>query len=224
MKESMSPKLKLALLNLAFARSPEEQEQLVSRTKLRLADWRAVEKQNLVELNEPVKRKGTFVRLSDGGWLWAREHLTDEIGPRTRRKGKPAIVPQHTVLLENLLAQVARFLSERDVPLTEFVTASAASASSQRVVDAPRPAALTERVRKVALELGGVGQRVLLRDLRPRFADVDRAEFDRALLELQKAERAVLYRLDNTLELTPEDERAALLVAGNPRHVVYLEA
>ena len=44
------------------------------------------------------------------------------------------------------------------------------------------------------------------------------------LLEMQVAGRLVLYKLDNPTEITREDEQAALFIAGQPRHLVYLEA
>jgi len=44
------------------------------------------------------------------------------------------------------------------------------------------------------------------------------------LLAMQTAGQVVLYKLDNNAEISADDERAALYIEGQPRHVVYLEA
>jgi hypothetical protein len=40
---------------------------------------------------------------------------------------------------------------------------------------------------------------------------------------MQRSGRIVLYKLDNPAEISAEDEAAALFIAGEPRHIVYLE-
>jgi hypothetical protein len=83
---------------------------------------------------------------------------------------------------------------------------------------------LPRRLLAVSLALGGgPGHRVRLSDLRHALSDVSRGDVDRTLLDLQRQEKLVLYRIDDPTDIRPEDERAALMVAGNPRHIVYLE-
>ena len=139
--------------------------------------------------------------LTDEVWNWAQDHLIGSLGR----------VP----VLESVLERLARFLERSGESL----------ASVAQGLDGRSRRALPERIRSACLDIaGGVGKRVLLRDLRRRLGDVRREALDHALLELQERERIVLYRLDNPAELTPADEQAALLIAGNPRHVVYLES
>jgi hypothetical protein len=51
-----------------------------------------------------------------------------------------------------------------------------------------------------------------------------RAQLDAALTSMQRTGQLVLFRIENPAELTAADESAALYIAGNPRHLVYLEA
>jgi hypothetical protein len=84
---------------------------------------------------------------------------------------------------------------------------------------------LAERIRTTALEIaqGATRTRVRLRDLRARLPDVTRADLDRELLELQRRHVLVLYRIDDPTDISREDESAAMIVADNPRHILYLE-
>jgi hypothetical protein len=89
-----------------------------------------------------------------------------------------------------------------------------------------RPLAKVQRrVCDAVLGLGGgrSKQRVRLAELRLRLPEVSRPELDAVLLLLQSERQLVLYRLDNPAELRPADHEAALLVGGNPRHLVYME-
>jgi len=100
------------------------------------------------------------------------------------------------------------------------------SRAGSRVEHATPPKAPVEdQVRKVCLDLahGIPKQRVRLTDLRTRIP-VPREQLDAALTAMQRAGRLVLFKIENPAELTPADESAALYIAGNPRHLVYLEA
>lgn len=66
------------------------------------------------------------------------------------------------------------------------------------------------------------GRRVFIADVLEG-VDADKAEVGAALIELQKQGKLVLYRLDNPQEITPRIERSAIQVAGNPRHIFYVE-
>lgn len=83
---------------------------------------------------------------------------------------------------------------------------------------------LQKELRRGYLQLsnGAYVQRVLISDLRNLF-NVPRKLFDDALLDLQDRGEVVLYRNDNTSELTPENKAGAILVGGHPRHILYWE-
>src|SRR5262249_12267482 len=90
----------------------------------------------------------------------------------------------------------------------------------RRPVDVPE-----EKIHDVILRLGGgrIGQRVRIADLRDAFPGLDRTAIDAALKSMQATGQLVLMRLENPVEITPRDEAAVLMIAGNPRHIVYLQ-
>jgi hypothetical protein len=67
----------------------------------------------------------------------------------------------------------------------------------------------------------GSGRRILITDLRAALPEIDRATFDAALKALMFSGQAELMRKDNNPEVTRADERDAVMIAGNPRHLVY---
>lgn len=77
--------------------------------------------------------------------------------------------------------------------------------------------------REVIEKLGGVGKRIRIADIRKAFPDMSREQLDKMLMEMQDSGEAALYKLDNANELKPEDVKGAMDVAGNQRHVLYLD-
>jgi hypothetical protein len=75
----------------------------------------------------------------------------------------------------------------------------------------------------LALANGQIKKRVRLSELR-RTLSTNRETLDSMLVAMQTKGRLVLYRMDNSAEVTRDDEQAALFIAGEPRHLVYLEA
>lgn len=236
MKNDLTPRQRLAVFSMVFARTADEREPLVSKTLLDGKQWKGLEGMGLVELTKRPKRQGRFVTLTDAGWDWASSHLVGPLGisravaPRVAKtKKKPAPPPKPigpVPVLESVLERLALFLERSGESLASFAQGVQACppAPDSSVLEPPATRALPDRIRSACLDLaGGIGKRVLLRDLRMRLGDVRREVLDHALLELQERERIVLYRLDNPADLTPADEQAALLIAGNPRHIVYLE-
>lgn len=66
--------------------------------------------------------------------------------------------------------------------------------------------------------------RVRLAALRRELADLPRETLDAALQRMLRAGKLVLGRLDNPLEITPEDDAAKLLTGlGDPRHIMHME-
>jgi hypothetical protein len=81
-----------------------------------------------------------------------------------------------------------------------------------------------EQIRDACLELTGgkLRERIRLAELR-RKLPANRESLDRGLFAMQASGTLVLFRMDNPAEITEDDESAALFIAGNPRHLVYLE-
>ena len=69
---------------------------------------------------------------------------------------------------------------------------------------------------------GAWNERVRLSIVRHLLPGVPRQLLDAVLLKMQQASALVLFRLDNQREITDEDREAALLIAGEPRHVLRM--
>lgn len=237
-----TPQERVAILSMIFARSEDERSPILSESPLSGKQWEPLKQAGFVRLedgrNPRTGRKVKRVYLEDAAWPWAQEQMR---GPLAKSKYAAR-------LLENVLGLLADDLSRREETLASIArtdsqlevtpeTAPSAQPSGARATngartngaqkDAPaRPSLpLPERVLQACSRLGGgkLRQRILLADLRRELADVPRDELDRVLLGLQEQERLSLHRLDNAMEVTPEDDRAALSIAGNPRHFAYLE-
>ena len=192
-----------------------------------------------------TERRGraTHVLATDAAWAWANAHLGVALASSS------AASP----ILRAVLSQLGPFLTQRGFVLadlmldadlsgphaSESVPPSAAGRAHPKPPSCALPSPLQSpsgvplrplakvqrRVCDAVLGLGGgrSKQRVRLAELRVRLPEVSRPELDAVLLLLQSERQLVLYRLDNPAELRPADHEAALLVGGNPRHLVYME-
>ncbi len=70
---------------------------------------------------------------------------------------------------------------------------------------------------------GKPGKPIRLAVLRKSLPDLTHAQIDRALHDLHEAGLIALYRQDNPQAITPADERAALFVGSEPRHLLYVK-
>ena len=202
----------LAIFGLLFGRTPEEREPMKSKLKPELSaeERRQLVRAGLLELDR--RGRAEHLRATDAAWEWAGAHLDIKL---PKSQGAAAV-------LENLLSTLKSFLPRADLALADlFITESESGSGIQK-----DPAAVRNRIREAIVDIAGgaTRKRVRLSDLRSRLDDLPRDRLDRELLEMQAGQRLVLYKLDNPAELTAADRQAALQVAGNPRHLVYLEA
>jgi hypothetical protein len=198
------------ILSMIFGEDDTEREPMMSKAPIASAKMRNdLVKKGLI--TEEKRGRAKHLALTDAAWAWAGEHLSTPL-PKTQRAAK---------VLGSVLKRLEAFLVAHDAALGEFVGGSIASRTSQR---ATVPDGIEELVRGVYLELshGRLRERVRLKDLRPR-VPAGRELLDSVLERLQREGKLVLMRLDNPQELTRDDDDAALHIAGNPRHLVYLE-
>jgi len=152
---------------------------------------------------------------------------TQSASPKARASGAKAKLEAKKLTgaeKPKLSTRKSKATAKRNQPAVKAARAPVV-APQQAKQSSTNGAALGERIRRACLELaGGVSRRrVRLRELRAKLPDVSREQLDRELLGLQRAEKLVLYRIDDPTDVAVEDERAALQVAGVPHHVVYLE-
>lgn len=174
-------------------------------------DRKALEKERIITSEK--RGRSIWMEVTDTGWAWANDHLDSTLPTRTRSAGP---------ILQAWLTHLHAFLKRRGIALAEIVTS--ADELALKVVEAKSPAQLEDRIRRAYLEVtgGSWNQRVRLAELRRRLDGVTKEALDAALLNMQQASKLVLFRLDNQREITEDDRQSALLLGGEPRHVVRL--
>lgn len=75
-------------------------------------------------------------------------------------------------------------------------------------------------LRAIRETASGIG-RAQIADVRDRLGDISKGDLDKLLLDMQRRRMIVLYRNDNTAEVTERDRRSAVMVGDAPRHLVY---
>lgn len=132
--------------------------------------------------------------------------------------------------LDNVLSgieqQLGRNAEEAPPPAPPAPMAPARAAPPAAPPQPPAAQApdLATRIAQTAYELAGGkwNSRVLLRDLKARFPDVPNEVLDETLKRMQSEQGGVLYRQDNRAQLTEADHAAALHIAGQPRHMLWI--
>ncbi len=218
MVENISPKQALFLWNLILTSGGEDEGVKWGDTKPRLTP---AERQALVDADyvEVTKRgAGKMLTTTERAWSWA-----EKADPVVLLKSRSAL---GATVLEALLNRLLPLLRQREIGLSELFPREEAPKSAAAASASSSPQSLPERIEATCLSLtsGARQTRVKLLDLRRGLPDVPRPALDRALLELQRKKKLVLYREDNSAALRTEDRDAALLVGNEPRHLVLLEA
>ncbi len=213
MKFQANPTQALQLFSMLFGGSQDEREPMMSKAIVEKKDRDGLVKAGLIQT---VKRgRASYLVLDDTAWDWVNNNLSASLPDKSQRAAP---------VLHRVLEKLAHHLARHDHSLKEFVQSEVPSAMRAEL-SKPNGVDLTAAVRSACLELanGKTKERIRLKDLRRRL-DLGREVLDEALLRMQQSGGLVLMRLDNPAELTQEDESAALQIAGNPRHLVYLEA
>ena len=140
-----------------------------------------------------------------------RENLDQPFSPRGNA----------TPALAALLPKLKTYLDRTGTPLAELLADAAEPA-----LEAPvETTSIDDAIRVAYLKLSG-GQwetRVRLAHLREQLSAFSRASQDEALVRMQYEGRLVLYTLDDSQDTYEEDRHAALLLGGEPRHLVYMK-
>lgn len=213
MKNELNPQQALLLWSMLTGETEDERSPMQSKAR---PDITAKHRNDLVERGylEKEKRRGAgqFLRLTDKAWAWAAESLDVEL-----MQSKEA-----ARVMQRLLRRLVPFLEQREIPLADLFRDAPSGSDDAHASDAD-PLATRIETACLALAKGRRKERVRLTTLRERLAEVPRDVLDRALVQLQRRGRLVLYRDDHTSALTAADHAAALIVGDSPRHIVYLE-
>jgi hypothetical protein len=188
------------------------------------ADRNALESDGLITFEKRGRNRRIWIEVTDKGWEWAGKHLHAPL-PTNSSAGSQ--------ILQALLTRLNVFMQARNFVLADILgpqdsfSAQPAGDQSPKTTATTRVdhAPLRERIRRVYLEVTGgrLNARALLRDIRDKLKDVDRAALDEALKQMQKDQGASLYQLDNRAEVTAADMAAAIYFGNEPRHILWIE-
>jgi hypothetical protein len=87
----------------------------------------------------------------------------------------------------------------------------------------PAPEVFLGMLRNMPPHLFQSGGGIKIAAVKAHFPALPPSETDRLLIELQKRERIVLYSHTSPDFVTPEDRKFAVVVAGEPRHIMYFK-
>jgi hypothetical protein len=167
-------------------------------------------------LIEAAKHKGGawWLTITDGGWDWAEQHLADPLPEKTFGGA---------FVLRAWLSRLKDYLQTADIRLAEILATQARPTSGGLAPLEYNHVALRERIRAAYHDVaGGFNRRVLLRELRPKLADIDRRQVDAALMQMLRDDEASLMQLDYRPDVTDEDRAASLQIGNEPRHIIWI--
>jgi hypothetical protein len=154
---------------------------------------------------EKRKRGAYWLSVTDRGWRWAEDHLSDRLPDRSYAG---------TFILNAWLKHLQTFMRVSNTPLADILVPRKNTIASN----------LRERIRTAYLAVTGgmFNKRALLSDVRKHLQNVDRATLDNALALMQRDGDATLMQLDNRPDITPADEEAAIQIGQEARHILWI--
>lgn len=83
---------------------------------------------------------------------------------------------------------------------------------------------LQRRIRNAARRIATPSGQIRLVNLRAELGDVPSETLDEVLLLMEQERSLILYSMDNSQEIRPEDRKGALpsKIGGRPRHIAYV--
>jgi hypothetical protein len=172
------------------------------------------------------------IYLTDRGWQFLHEHIEDPVNARTYEGAK---------LFGRFLLSLSRLLKKNGLSLAEVLGDLAVSpaqdpAAQDPAAQPPAPQTPADRtddlVTVVKKHLETLTQNnyrpekgLKISDFRKHCPDLPQDQLDAALIELQSQGYLNLNSLaDDPSQLTPEDQKAAVLVAHKPRHLIIINS
>lgn len=209
MNDSLTPKQRLALFWLLFTGETPLQSKI--RPKLDPESRCELERMELIHLKRRAKGRGKEVETTDKTWKWASENLESEL-----------MVSQYaTPVLKEVLRKLGGFLRARSLNLSDFVAPSPQALPGRSLPQS----SVEEQIRQAYLTLskGRFSRMIRLADLKEAMSNIPSQEIDAALIEMQNKGDASLQTIESMRQTTEADRRAALMISGQPRNIVYLE-
>ncbi len=188
------------------------------------SERKELEKNGLIEVPREKKKMPTarnpvkYVLLSEAGWAWAGRNMEAEFSKSQ----------ESSLILHKLLSKLNNFMGHnKEIALAELFCSPPMTKSPPAEPKKGDPSGMDiETIIREAYQKQSSGKwnvRVRLAALRKTMPSIPGEELDAALLNMEKAEKLVLYKLDDPREIRPEDDMAAVEVLGLKRHIVYIE-
>ena len=157
---------------------------------------------------EKRKRGAYWLSVTDRGWRWAEDHLSDKLPDRSYAG---------TFILTAWLKHLQTFMRASNTSLADIL-------APRKITATPDYEMLREQIRTAYLAVtgGNLNRRALLTDIRRRLPNIDRGALDNALELMQRRGDAILMQLDNRPDVTPADEEAAIQIGQEPRHILWI--
>jgi hypothetical protein len=183
------------------------------KPEIKKSEREALQQAGLIDV-PPRTRAGYWLVVTERGWDWAEQHLAD---PLPANNGG-------ALILQAWLTRLQGFLQARDLRLADLFAEQPGHFSKRpEARKALDPIEMRKRIRAAYHDLaGGFDRRVLLRDLRPKLADIDRPLLDAALMEMLRDQEASLMQLNFRPDVSDEDHAAALQIGNEPRHIIWI--
>src|SRR5262249_43950958 len=155
-------------------------------------------------LNVEKHTHGLWLTVTDRGWAWAARNLSAPLPKKA----------QAADLLQAWLARLQAYMEAKNVTLPEIISPSGEAAY----------AIMRDRIRSAycAISGGVFNKAVFLRDLRGKLSDFDRVTLEQTLLQMSRTGEASLMQQDNRRQITDADRAAAILIGGEPRHILWI--
>lgn len=161
----------------------------------------------LIQLEK--RGRAQHILLTDKAWAWAFEALDQDVSGRLKLNARA---------LAGLLRRLKSYMVKNGVALAELLE------SDQAAV--PETKSLEDRVRSAYHEIAGSewNVRVRIADLRGCLSDVNHHELSAVLRRMQLSDdcNLVLYPYDDPREIRPVDSAAAVEIAGQENHIMYM--
>lgn len=213
MTHDPSPKQALVLWSLVVTAPGEEPSRSTVKPKLSATERRQLLEANLIE--EERRGRANFLVLTEKGWEWA-EHQNQIVFCRS---------PDATPVLEKLIQALNRYLISNDVRLAEVITELQPREQKKIVpVQTITPLSPPDLIRAAYLSItdGEYERRVKLADLRKSLLGLPREVLDKALIAMDRSRVIQLMKLERYSDVTEDDNAAAISLAGQPMHILYL--
>jgi hypothetical protein len=163
----------------------------------------------------PKTKKGLPLTLLDAGWRWVMDNINPTMPPQLAARENISMA---------ILSRLGTFLKVNGLTVQDVIQANRIN---QEPTKAASPGASPEEaLLKIALDLAGghIGERVRLRDLRPKMENLGytRIAVDRAISRLQLESTLSVIPIDLPTDIDDRDRAATIDIAGVPRHAIIV--